>query len=399
MLRYLTAGESHGEVLTGIIEGMPAGLLIRISDIDNDLARRQGGYGRGGRMKIEKDSVRIVSGVRWGRTLGSPISLIIRNRDWDNWRSQMSPDAAFLNSANPVTRPRPGHADLAGMLKYGTDDIRNILERSSARETAMRVAVGSVAKRLLDEFDIAVVSHVVSIGGVYAKGDRMSAREIRKRAEASELRCADTQSEKRMKHRIDEAMRAGDSLGGVCEVIVSGVPVGLGSHVHWDRKLDGRLAGALMSIQAMKGVEIGSGFGTANLPGSRVHDEIFWGPKGGFFRKTNHAGGIEGGMSNGEDITLRVAMKPIPTLMKPLRSVDVATKRPSKAGVERSDVCAVPAAAVVAEAVTAFEIAAAMVEKFGGDSMDEMKRNFEQYLKYLGSRTGIVEGSVDALLQ
>jgi chorismate synthase len=395
MLRYLTAGESHGELLMGIIEGMPAGLLIRITDIDNDLSRRQTGYGRGGRMKIEKDSVKIYTGVRWGRTLGSPIGLMIRNKDWDNWRFKMSPDPAFLNTAEPVTRPRPGHADLAGALKYDAADIRSILERSSARETAMRVAVGAVAKRLLDEFGISITSHVIAIGGVYAKGEKLSLKEIRKRAEVSELRCADHQAEKRMKLKIDEAARAGDSLGGIYEIIVSGVPVGLGSHTHWDRKLDGRLAAAVMSIQAMKGVEIGSGFGVANKPGSEVHDEIFWGPKGGFFRKTNHAGGIEGGMSNGEDITLRAAMKPIPTLMKPLRSVDLGTKRPFKAAVERSDVCAVPAAAVVGEAVTAFEIAAAMIEKFGGDSIDEMKRNHEQYRKQLKDRMGIEEQTGD----
>jgi chorismate synthase len=342
-------------------------------------------------MKIEKDTVKIFSGVRWGKTLGGPIGLMVRNKDWDNWRAKMSPDPAFLNTAEPVTRPRPGHADLAGALKYGMTDIRNILERSSARETAMRVAVGAVTKWLLDEFGITITSHVIAIGGVYARGDKMSLKEIRKRAEASELRCADHQAEKRMKLKIDEAARAGDSLGGIFEIIVSGAPVGLGSHVHWDRKLDGRLAAAIMSIQAMKGVEIGSGFGVANRPGSKVHDEIFWGPKGGFFRKTNHAGGIEGGMSNGEDITLRAAMKPIPTLMKPLRSVDMGSKKPFKASVERSDVCAVPAAAVVGEAVSAFEIAAALIEKFGGDSLDEMKRNHEQYRKYLRDRMGIVE--------
>jgi chorismate synthase len=316
---------------------------------------------------------------------------MVRNKDWDNWRAKMSPDPAFLNTADPVTRPRPGHADLAGVLKYGMTDVRNILERSSARETAMRVAVGAVTKRLLDEFGITITSHVIAIGGVYGRGEKMSLKEIRKRAEASELRCADSQAEKRMKLKIDEAARTGDSLGGIFEIIVSGAPVGLGSHVHWDRKLDTRLAAAVMSIQAMKGVEIGSGFGVANRPGSKVHDEIFWGPKEGFFRKTNHAGGIEGGMSNGENIALRAAMKPIPTLMKPLRSVDMETKKPFKAAVERSDVCAVPAAAVVGEAVAAFEIAAALIEKFGGDSLDEMKRNHEMYRKYLKDRMGIEE--------
>jgi chorismate synthase len=391
MLRYLTAGESHGELLMGIIEGMPSGLLIRVTDIDRDLARRQTGYGRGGRMKIEKDTVKIFTGVRWGRTLGSPIGLMVRNKDWENWRDKMSPDPMFLNSAEPVTRPRPGHADLPGILKYGMADIRNILERSSARETAMRVAVGAVAKRLLEEFGIDVISHVVSIGGVFSKVPQVSPEEIRKRAEASELRCSDPEAEKRMMRKIDEMKTAGDSLGGVFELIITGVPIGLGSHAHWDRKLDGRLASVIMSIQAIKGVEIGAGFGVANRPGSLVHDEILWSRKAGFYRKTNMAGGIEGGMSNGENIVLRAAMKPIPTLMKPLRSVDVLSKKPFKASVERSDVCAVPAAGVVAEAVAAFEIASAMIEKFGGDSIDEMKRNHDGYLKHLRFRTGVEE--------
>jgi chorismate synthase len=391
MLRYLTAGESHGELLMGILEGMPAGLLIRVTDIDRDLARRQVGYGRGGRMKIEKDSVKIYTGVRWGRTLGSPIGLVIRNKDWENWRDKMSPDTMFLNTADPVTRPRPGHADLAGALKYGAADIRNILERSSARETAMRVAVGSVAKRLLDEFGIDVVSHVLSIGGVFAKVPKTSFQEIKKRAEASELRCADPEAEKRMVRKIDEARAAGDTLGGVFELIVTGAPVGLGSHVHWDRKLNAKLAAALMSIQAIKGVEVGAGFGVANKPGSQVHDEILWSRKEGFYRKTNMAGGIEGGMSNGEAIVLRAAMKPIPTLYKPLRSVDMVSKRPFKASIERSDACAVPAAGVVAEAAAAFEIASAMIEKFGGDSIEEMKRNYQGYLKNLKARMEIEE--------
>jgi chorismate synthase len=393
MLRYLTAGESHGELLMGILEGIPAGLLVRVTDIDNDLVRRQGGHGRGGRMKIEKDTVKIFTGVRWGRTLGSPIGLMVRNKDWENWRAKMSPDAAFLNSAAPVTKPRPGHADLAGAMKYGMTDIRNVLERSSARETAMRVAVGAVCKRLLDEFGISIVSHVIAIGGIFAKVEQLSHREIRRKTEHSDLRCADHEAEKRMIRKIDEAQRAGDSLGGIFELVISGVPVGLGSHVHWDRKLDGRLAGALMSIQAIKGVEVGTGFGAANRPGSLVHDEISWTPKSGYFRKTNNAGGIEGGMSNGEDIILRAAMKPIPTLMKPLRSVDLETRKPFKASVERSDVCAVPAAGVVGEAVAAYEIAAAMIEKFGGDSMDEMKRNYESYQRHLRDRMGVEEGT------
>jgi chorismate synthase len=342
-------------------------------------------------MKIEKDQVKIYSGVRWGRTLGSPIGLMVRNKDWENWRDKMSPDPMFLNSAEPVTRPRPGHADLAGALKYGCTDIRSILERSSARETAMRVAVGAVAKRLLEEFGIEVISHVLSIDGVFAKVPKLSMAELKKRVEASELRCSDPEAEKRMMRKIDEAKLAGDSLGGVFEVIIHNVPVGLGSHVHWDRKLDAKPTGALMSVQAIKGVEVGAGFGVANKPGSQVHDEIYWSKKEGFYRKTNMAGGIEGGMSNGEPIVLRAAMKPIPTLMKPLRSVDLASKKPFKASVERSDVCAVPAAGVVAEAAVAFEIASALIEKFGGDSIDEMKRNFGQYEKHLKARTGVEE--------
>jgi len=394
MLRFLTAGESHGELLMGVIEGMPAGLLIRITDIDRDLCRRQVGYGRGNRMKIEKDTVKIYTGVRWGRTLGSPIGLVVRNKDWENWRDKMSPDPMFLNTAPPLTRPRPGHADLAGALKYGTNDIRNILERSSARETAMRVAVGAVAKRLLEEFGVEIMSHVLSIGGVYAKVPKMSPRDLRKKTEASELHCSDPDAEQRMKQKIDGAKTSGDSLGGVFEVIVTGVPAGLGSHTHWDRKLDSRLTASLMSIQAIKGVEIGAGFGVANRPGSLVHDEIFWNKKEGFYRKTNMAGGIEGGMSNGEHITLRAAMKPIPTLYKPLRSVDLVSKKPFKASVERSDTCAVAAAGVVAEATIAYELAAAMIEKFGGDSIDEMKRNYASYMKQTRFRMGVEEEQV-----
>jgi chorismate synthase len=342
-------------------------------------------------MKIEKDTVKIYTGVRWGRTMGSPIGLMVRNKDWENWRDKMSPDPMFLNTADPVTRPRPGHADLAGILKYGCTDIRTVLERSSARETAIRVAVGAVAKRLLEEFGIDVMSHVLSIGNVYAKVPNVTPQELKKKAEASELRCADHEAEKRMKQKIDEARAAGDSLGGVFEVIISGVPVGLGSHVHWDRKLDGKLAAALMGIQAIKGVEVGAGFGAANKPGSQVHDEIYWSKKDGFYRKTNMAGGIEGGISNGEPITLRAAMKPIPTLMKPLRSADIVSKKPFKAGVERSDVCAVPAAGVVAEAAVAYEIASVMIEKFGGDSIDEMKRNYLSYDKHLKARIEMEE--------
>lgn len=394
MLRYLTAGESHGRCLTAVVEGMPAGLGLRAAFIDRDLARRQGGYGRGGRMKIEKDAVEILSGVRGGLTIGSPITLSIRNRDWENWQDVMSVEK--VSRAARVTRPRPGHADLAGGLKYGLRDLRSVLERSSARETAARVAVGAVAKRLLEEFGIRVYSWVDEIGGVgwKAKG-RQGADVLFERAEASPVRCPDRKASSAMMERIDRAKEEGDSLGGVFTVTVTGVPPGLGSHVHWDRKLDGRLAGALMSIQAIKGVEVGAGFAAASTPGSKLQDEIFYGrgpevpgarywpvsPR--FYRKTDNAGSIEGGMSNGEDIVVRAAMKPIPTLYRPLRSVDIESKKPFKASVERSDVCAVPAAAVVAEAAVAFEVARAFLEKFAGDSMGEIRRNYRGYLRQI----------------
>ena len=389
MLRYLTAGESHGRELTAIIEGMPAGLAVASGDIDRELARRQSGYGRGARMKIETDRAEITSGVRHGKTLGSPIALVVKNRDWENWTEIMSPEAAPAAADRAVTRPRPGHADLTGGLKYGHRDLRNVLERSSARETTMRVAAGSIARRLLDEFGIGVYSWVTEIGGV--KGEIAGAPgALFRSAEGSQVRCPDSAASKAMMERIDRAKAAGDSLGGAFEVVLTGVPPGLGSFVHWDRKLDARLAFALMSIQAIKGAEVGMGFAVASAPGSEVHDEIFYSRKGtsarfwprrpGFSRKTNNAGGIEGGMSNGEPIVLRAAMKPIPTLYKPLRSVDIDTKKPFKASVERSDTCAVPAAAVIAEAVVAFEVAGAFIEKFGGDSISEIERNYMGYL-------------------
>ncbi len=383
MLRYLTAGESHGPELVAIVEGLPAGLAVTEEMIGHDLVRRQQGYGRGGRMKIEKDRARIVSGVRWGRTLGSPVGLIVENRDWANWQEKMSADPAHAGSMEAVTRPRPGHADLTGMLKYGHTDARNVLERSSARETAARVAVGAVAKALLSEFGIKVMGWVTEIGGVAAGEFDGRAEVLGKKAEASEVRCPDENASRSMMKAIDRAKKVGDSLGGVFEIIVTGCPPGLGSYVQRDRTLDGLLAGAIMSIQAMKGVEVGMGFDAARRPGSQVHDEIFYNAKKGFFRKTNHAGGIEGGMSNGSDIIIRAAMKPIPTLYKPLQSVDIVSRKAFKASVERSDTCAVPAAAVVGEAVAAFVIAQAMTEKFGGDSMAEMKRNFEGYLEYI----------------
>ncbi len=378
MLRYLTAGESHGRALTAIVEGVPAGLELTAEYIDTQLHRRQQGYGRGARQKIEKDQVEILSGVRLGRTLGSPISLVVRNRDWENWKDAMKPQKG---RAPMLTNPRPGHADLPGAMKYLTKDVRNILERSSARETAVRVAACTVARRLLEEFGIEVYSWVVDIGGVrYEPGEDLPPQRLFERAEASDTRCPDPDVTEKMKRRIDRAQRNGDSLGGIFEVVATGLPPGIGSHVHWDRKLDARLAGAVMSIQAIKGVEIGEGFGFATLPGSKAHDEIFYTTKRGYHRRTNHAGGIEGGMTNGEPLLIRAVMKPIPTLMKPLHSVDITTRKTHLAAVERSDVCALPSASVVAEAVVAMELAAAFMEKFGGDSIREIRRNLRGYL-------------------
>jgi len=335
-------------------------------------------------MKIERDRVEVRGGVRHGRTLGSPIALFILNRDWPNWEEAMSENEKGVGAVKEVTRPRPGHADLPGGIKYGHRDLRNILERSSARETAARVAVGAVARRLLSEFGITVVSHVTEIGGVVVPGgEKIPRKKFLSRVEKSDVRCADPETAEKMRRRIDAAAREGDSLGGVFEVRVSNVPVGLGSHVHYDRKLNARLAAAVMSIQAIKGVEIGIGFEAARRSGSEVHDEIYYSRAKGFYHRTNRAGGIEGGISNGEEIVLRAAMKPIPTLMSPLRSVDIHTKRSFKASVERSDVCAVPAAGVIGEAVVAFEIARVMVEKFGGDSLDEMQRNFRAYREFV----------------
>lgn len=372
MLRYLTAGESHGPALTAVIEGMPAGLELSSEYINRQLARRQQGYGRGGRMKIETDQAEILSGVRGGKTLGSPVTLQIKNRDWENWSQIMASGEADLASRR-VTVPRPGHGDLAGHIKYGHEDLRNILERASARETAARVAACTVGRRLIEHFGMEIYSHVVQIGSVRAKPVNLP--EIIARAPRSELMCADPEAEALMKQEIDQARERGDSLGGIFEIIVCNVPVGLGSHVHWDRKLDGQLAGALMSIQAIKGVEIGLGFAAATLPGSQVHDEIFAG-EGGFKRGSNHAGGLEAGMTNGQNLVLRAAMKPIATLYQPLRSVSLESGQAAQAAVERSDICAVPAAAVVGEAVTAFELAAAFLEKFGGDSIPEIESRF-----------------------
>ena len=390
MLRYLTAGESHGPQLTAVIEGVPANLDLDAESINIDLARRQGGYGRGGRMLIEKDTVEILSGVRWGKTIGSPITLCIRNRDWVNWQETMSPSEAHRDEKIRVTRSRPGHADLPGALKYNQHDIRNILERSSARETAARVAAGSVAKALLNRFGITVCGFVTELGGIRAERPNLPLKALQELAAESQFYTYDAATESEMKMLVDAIKDSGDSIGGVVEVIVSGVPVGLGSHVQWDKRLDARIAYAVMGIQAIKGVEIGAGFESARLPGSKVHDAIYYdssrvssGETTGFYRKSNNAGGIEGGISNGEEITVRAAMKPIPTLYNPLKSVDIISKEAFDAAVERSDVCAVPAASVVVESVVAMEIANAFMEKFGGDSLEEIWRNYEGYLDYL----------------
>ena len=387
MLRYLTAGESHGPMLTAILEGIPADLSLAAEEINLDLGRRQRGYGRGGRMRIEKDEANIVGGVRHGLTMGGPIAILIANRDWENWKRTMDskPVDGEADPKEPVTRPRPGHADLAGALKYGQRDIRNVLERASARETAARVAVGAVCKRLLREFDIEVFSHVTEIGGIVAKVDGLPFAQSRDRAEGSEVRCADAEAGEAMMRKIDEARKRGTSLGGVFEVVALNLPIGLGSYVHWDRKLDGRLAQAVMSIQAIKGVEIGLGFEGAKRFGFETHDEIFY-EDGRFVRKTNRAGGLEGGMTNGQPIVVRGAMKPIATQYAPMASVDLLTKEPFKASIERSDICSVPAAGVIGEAVVAFEIARALREKFGGDSLEEMTRNYRGYLTSLHDR-------------
>ena len=414
-LNFLTAGESHGQALTCIIDGLPSNLALSPEDINKDLARRQKGFGRGGRMKIETDRVQILSGVRHGKTLGSPVSLLIENKDWANWQEIMSPEPlralhqwALRNQSPlpnprtpakptqslPVTRPRPGHADLAGALKYGHRDLRNVLERSSARETAARVAAGAVAKKFLSAFDIQIISYVTEIGGIKTQGsgdrsastpsgERSSEKKlltIFKKAEASPVRCPDEKTAEKIIAKIKTALKKGDTLGGIFEVAVLGVPAGLGSYSQWDRKLEAKLSYAIMGIQAIKGVEIGLGFEMARRSGSEVMDEIFY--RGSrFYRKSNNAGGIEGGISNGMPIIVRAAMKPIPTLKTPLSSIDINTKKKFKAAYERSDTCAVPAASVIGEAVTALVIADSILDKFGGDSMEEVRRNYKGYLK------------------
>jgi chorismate synthase len=395
MLRYFTAGESHGPCLTMVIDGVPAGFPIDVGKINHDLWRRQQGYGRGGRMLIEKDEVQIRSGIRWGETLGSPIALGIENRDWKNWTKKMSAAPEDRDEKIAVTKPRPGHADLTGVLKYDRSDIRDILERASARDTVSRTAVGSFSKQLLSPFGIRVMGYIRSIGNVVANLDRFAYEETYARAEESAVRTADKEAEDKMVTLIEECKKEGNTLGGIFEVVALGLPPGLGTHTQWDRKLDGRLAQALMSIQAIKGVEIGLGFEMARRRGSQVHDEIFFDPNKmvtegtprivptGFYRGSNNSGGTEGGMTNGAPLVVRVAMKPISTLMSPLQSVDLRSKQHADASVERSDVCAAPAAAVVGESVVAFELANAFLEKFGGDSLREIKRNYENYLEQI----------------
>jgi chorismate synthase len=378
MLRLLTAGESHGKAITAVLEGMPAGVPVSRDGIDHELRRRQGGYGRGHRMQIERDEVDITSGIRHGQTLGAPITLVVENRDHAKWTEIMSADPIAGSPARQLTRPRPGHADLAGGLKYGRHDLRDVLERASARSTAARVAAGAVCKQFLAPFGVRIVGHVLELGDVVAPPHEGSLDALESAAEASAVGCADRDTSERMKAAIDAAKDAGDTLGGIFEVIATGVPPGLGSYVEWDRKLDGRLAQAMCSIQAVKGVEVGDAFRVARGPGSRAHDEIEYGDSG-FRHRSNRAGGVEGGVTNGEPVVVRAAMKPIATLMKPLFSVDVRTKDPAPAGIERSDVCALPAARVIGEAAVAFVLAQAWIEKFGGDSFDDVRTSVEAY--------------------
>jgi chorismate synthase len=396
--RFTTAGESHGKALIAIVEGVPYGLAIDKGVIDRELKRRQQGYGRGGRMKIESDAVEILSGVRHGRSIGSPIALMIENRDFVHWRDVMNVEPPENETGNPrvVTRPRPGHADLAGGQKFGARDLRDVLERASARETAARVAAGAVAKQLLAAFGIEILSHVIKLGSVQAVPLWRPWEEIAAIPDDSPLRCADDIAQREMIRQIDNVRADGDTLGGVFEVAVRGVPAGLGSHTSWEEKLDGRLARAVMSVQAVKAVEIGEGVANSGRRGSEAHDEIFFeqsavssrqsaeeGVRDRFARRTNRAGGIEGGIANGEEIRIRGYMKPISTLRKPLASVDIETKEPSEAAFERSDITAVPAAGVIAEAMTAVVLADEMRRKFGGDSIDEMRRNYDAYLAQL----------------
>jgi chorismate synthase len=386
MLRFTTAGESHGRALVAIVEGLPAGMPVDVEQIDHELKRRQWGYGRGGRMKIEQDRVEILSGVRHGLTLGSPLALMIENKDWANWTEVMAvePREIAPQKSRRLKRPRPGHADLAGGLKFGARDLRNILERASARETAARVACGALAKQLLGNFGAEIRSHVIQLGGIPDQPLELSWKEIAAISEDAPLRCGDEAAQEQMIALIDEKREAGDTLGGIFEVVARGVVPGLGSHTSWDLKLDGRLAQAVMSIPAVKAVAIGAGAQASSLPGSEVHDEIAYNAETQeFIRATNRAGGLEGGITNGEELRVRGHLKPLSTLRRALRSVDIDTKQEESAAFERSDITAVPAAGVIGEAMVALVLAAAMREKFGGDSLGEMKRNFEGYREQL----------------
>ncbi|WP_028544258.1 chorismate synthase [Paenibacillus taiwanensis] len=384
-LRYLTAGETHGPQLTAIIEGMPSNMAVDFEQLNFQLHRRQKGYGRGRRMQIEQDTATIAGGVRHGRTTGAPIALIVENNDWKHWMKIMNvePIEGTDEEKRRVHRPRPGHADLNGGLKYELKDLRNVLERSSARETAARVACGALARQLLAAFGIKVAGQVIRIGEIEAPAHNLPIDELIERTEQSSVRVVDKETEQKMEAYIDQIKEDGDSIGGIVECMIEGAPIGLGSHVQYDRKLDGRIAQAVMSINAFKGVEIGIGFEAGRLRGSQVHDEIEYDESRGFTRATNRLGGFEGGMTNGMPIVVRGVMKPIPTLYKPLRSVDIDTKEAFTAQVERSDACAVPAASVVLENVVAWEVAKAFLEKFGGDSMEEIRANYENYLAQL----------------
>ena len=402
MFRFTTAGESHGKGLVVIVEGIPAGLPIGAAAVDHDLGRRMQGYGRGARMKIEQDRIEWLAGVRAGETLGSPIAMLIHNRDWANWEDVMAAEGSGELRRRRVTRPRPGHADLVGVLKYDRLDARDILERASARETAARVAAGAVARRFLDELGIEIGSHLVSLGGIRAALPPTLPTPLNAASDASAVRTLDPAAEVTIIARIDKAKQDGDTLGGEIEVVARGLPVGLGSHVSWDRKLDGRLAGMLMSIPAVKGVEIGMGFEAARRPGSQVHDPIVSSdgqnagdPRAGFRRIGNNAGGLEGGMTTGEPLVVRVAMKPISTLMSPLKTVNLATGSEANAQSERSDVTAVPAMGVIAEALVALVLAEAMLEKFGGDSLNETRRNLAGYLAAAGQRWAAIQAEID----
>jgi chorismate synthase len=386
MLRFTTAGESHGRALVAIVEGLPAGMPVDVPKINGELKRRQWGYGRGGRMKIEQDQVEILSGVRHGLTLGSPLTLLIENKDWANWTEVMAVDERDVppEKSRQLKRPRPGHADLAGGQKFGARDLRNILERASARETAARVACGALARLLLAEFGVEINSHVIQLGGIPDKPLELTWEQIVAIREDAPLRCADHDAELQMIELIDRKREAGDTLGGTFEVVARGMVPGVGSHTAWDLKLDGRLAQAVMSIPAVKAVSIGAGVEAANLPGSEVHDEINYNNETKeFIRETNRAGGLEGGITNGEEVRVRGHLKPLSTLRRPLRSVDIDTKQDKPAGFERSDITAVPAAGVIGEAMVALVLAGAMREKFGGDSLGEMKGNFEGYREQL----------------